>query len=61
LRKKSENQIEVLSVQLLVTEGAGFTGSHLCEQLIEAGEEVICLDNFFTNTDTCEPRVLGAL
>jgi UDP-glucuronate decarboxylase len=35
-------------VQILVTGGAGFIGSHLCEQLINAGEEVICLDNFFT-------------
>jgi UDP-glucuronate decarboxylase len=35
-------------VQVLVTGGAGFIGSHLCERLIEAGEEVICLDNFFT-------------
>jgi UDP-glucuronate decarboxylase len=35
-------------VQILVTGGAGFIGSHLCERLIKAGEEVICLDNFFT-------------
>jgi UDP-glucuronate decarboxylase len=35
-------------VQVLVTGGAGFIGSHLCERLINAGEEVICLDNFFT-------------
>jgi UDP-glucuronate decarboxylase len=35
-------------VQILVTGGAGFIGSHLCERLIDAGEEVICLDNFFT-------------
>lgn len=32
----------------LVTGGAGFIGSHLCERLLEMGEEVICLDNFFT-------------
>jgi UDP-glucuronate decarboxylase len=38
----------VALVQILVTGGAGFIGSHLCERLIEAGEEVICLDNFFT-------------
>ena len=32
----------------LVTGGAGFLGSHLCERLLEKNEEVICLDNFFT-------------
>ncbi len=35
-------------MQILVTGGAGFIGSHLCERLISVGEEVICLDNFFT-------------
>jgi UDP-glucuronate decarboxylase len=35
-------------VQILVTGGAGFIGSHLCERLLSAGEDVICLDNFFT-------------
>lgn len=34
----------------LVTGGAGFLGSHLCEQLLERGHEVICLDNLFTGT-----------
>jgi len=32
----------------LITGGAGFVGSHLVDRLMEAGEEVICLDNFFT-------------
>ncbi|MDA7685450.1 SDR family oxidoreductase [bacterium] len=32
----------------LVTGGSGFLGSHLCDRLMEAGEEVICLDNYFT-------------
>jgi UDP-glucuronate decarboxylase len=35
---------------ILVTGGAGFLGSHLCERLINAGHEVVCLDNFFTGT-----------
>ncbi len=33
---------------ILVTGGAGFIGSHLCKKLLEQGNEVICLDNFFT-------------
>jgi UDP-glucuronate decarboxylase len=33
---------------ILVTGGAGFLGSHLCDRLIAAGHDVICLDNFFT-------------
>src|SRR3954452_13247225 len=36
--------------QILVTGGAGFLGSHLCERLIEQGHEVLCADNFFTGT-----------
>jgi UDP-glucuronate decarboxylase len=35
-------------VQILVTGGAGFIGSHLCERLIDGGNDVVCLDNFFT-------------
>src|SRR5215216_758292 len=35
-------------MKVLVTGGAGFIGSHLCEQLIAQGHEVVCLDNFFT-------------
>ncbi len=35
-------------MRILVTGGAGFLGSHLCERLLDSGQEVICLDNFFT-------------
>src|SRR5450432_508989 len=36
--------------RVLVTGGAGFLGSHLCDRLMEAGHEVVCLDNFFTGS-----------
>jgi UDP-glucuronate decarboxylase len=37
-------------MKILVTGGAGFLGSHLCDRLISEGNEVICLDNFFTGS-----------
>jgi UDP-glucuronate decarboxylase len=36
------------SQTILVTGGAGFVGSHLCDRLVEQGDDVVCLDNFFT-------------
>lgn len=36
--------------RILVTGGAGFIGSHLCERLLSDGNEVVCVDNFFTGT-----------
>jgi len=36
--------------RILVTGGAGFLGSHLCERLIDLGHDVLCVDNFFTGT-----------
>ncbi len=37
-----------MSKRILITGGAGFIGSHLCETLLNQGHEVVCLDNFFT-------------
>jgi UDP-glucuronate decarboxylase len=39
-----------LRKRILVTGGAGFIGSHLCERLLNEGNEVLCVDNFFTGT-----------
>jgi UDP-glucuronate decarboxylase len=39
-----------LRKRVLVTGGAGFLGSHLCERLIAAGNDVLCVDNYFTGT-----------
>lgn len=36
--------------KILVTGGAGFIGSHLCKRLLDDGNEVICLDNYFTGS-----------
>ena len=40
------------SCRVLVTGGAGFLGSHLCRRLVEAGHEVLCVDNFYTGRRT---------
>ena len=46
--------------RILVTGGAGFLGSHLCERLVAAGHDVICVDNFFTSQKTNVAHLLGA-
>jgi UDP-glucuronate decarboxylase len=47
-----------MAKRILVTGGAGFVGSHLCERLIADGHEVICLDNFFTGRRANLERLL---
>ncbi|HZW08491.1 MAG TPA: UDP-glucuronic acid decarboxylase family protein [Phycisphaerales bacterium] len=45
--------------RILVTGGAGFLGTHLCERLVAAGHDVICLDNFFTSQKSNVAHLLG--
>lgn len=44
---------------VLVTGGAGFLGSHLCDRLIDRGDDVICLDNFFTGRKENIQHLIG--
>jgi UDP-glucuronate decarboxylase len=48
-----------LQARILVTGGAGFLGSHLCERLLQHGAHVLCLDNFFTGTRHNVDHLLG--
>ena len=46
-------------MRVLVTGGAGFLGSHLCDRLVAAGDDVICLDNLFTGRKSNIAHMLG--
>jgi len=48
-----------LERRILVTGGAGFLGSHLCERLVKTGAHIICVDNFFTGTHMNIRHLLG--
>jgi UDP-glucuronate decarboxylase len=50
---------ELTRRRTLVTGGAGFLGSHLCERLLERGHDVICVDNYFTGTRDNVASMLG--
>jgi UDP-glucuronate decarboxylase len=59
VQRQNSQQGRIDRKSVLVTGGAGFIGSHLCERLIEAGHEVICLDNFFTGTKRNIEHLIG--
>jgi UDP-glucuronate decarboxylase len=48
-----------MSKRILVTGGAGFLGSHLCERLLSDGHQVLCVDNFFSSTRSNILHLLG--
>ena len=48
-----------LKKRILVTGGAGFLGSHLCDRLVARGDDVICLDNFYTGSKSNIAHLLG--
>ncbi len=49
-----------LERRILITGGAGFLGSHLCEQLLATGADVVCVDNFFTGAKQNIEHLIGA-
>ncbi len=52
-------QSDILHKQIIVTGGAGFLGSHLCERLLRSGHRVICVDNFSTGSKQNIMHLLG--
>jgi UDP-glucuronate decarboxylase len=48
-----------MTKKILVTGGAGFIGSHLCERLVGMGEDVLCVDNYFTGSKKNVEHLLG--
>ncbi len=53
------NKSQYMYKKILITGGAGFLGSHLCERLLKEGNEVICVDNFFTGSKENIAHLLG--
>jgi len=47
-------------MKILVTGGAGFIGSHLCKRLVDEGNEVVCVDNFYTGRKKNIEKLLGS-
>lgn len=55
----SQKRTYNIQKRILVTGGAGFLGSHLCEKLLAEGHEVLCVDNFFTGTKSNIAHLIG--
>ena len=45
--------------RIIITGGAGFLGSHLCDRLIAKGHDVLCVDNFFTGSKQNISHLIG--
>jgi len=52
-------QNNAMKSKILVTGGAGFLGSHLCDRLIQRDEEVLCVDNFLTGSKDNVSHLIG--
>lgn len=58
--EQKQGQRDVSKVKrIVVTGGAGFLGSHICERLVDEGHDVICVDNFFTSQKSNITHLLG--
>jgi UDP-glucuronate decarboxylase len=51
--------LEAVRTKTLITGGAGFLGSHLCDRLVQDGHDVLCVDNYFTGTRANIAHLLG--
>jgi UDP-glucuronate decarboxylase len=51
--------VSKVSKRVLVTGGSGFLGSHLCDRLVEAGHDVLCVDNFYTGAKRNVAHLIG--
>jgi UDP-glucuronate decarboxylase len=56
---KKDRPMSIVAKRVLVTGGAGFLGSHLCERLVAQGDDVLCVDNYFTGRKDNVAHLLG--